>query len=336
MLNNMKVLIGLLILITGLAYWVTQNQPGNTSQQPQALIPAWQQDDAQISAIDNIVLSQGGEQLVLTKMDDTWRLNNGFFAAIEPLFNLMQSLKAAEIIEVKTANPERHAQLDLADDDLKLSLSQAGEVKYAFHVGKLSTAGLRFVRLEGEDQTYTVKGLESIAFNADNWTLKTVLDVPAARVMAVTLKPENGESISVKRNPEDGVLQLADMPQGFQLKASAYLDQLAGGLARLMIDEAVPAESWPQTSHAVTEVPMLLTANYQLSSGEEITITVHQQGDDYFMTIDSDEYPQYADWVMKIAGYKFKALNRQLSEFIEPITMQDSVTGEGEIEKSGG
>ena len=336
MLNNMKVLIGLLILIAGLAYWVTQNQPGDISQQPQPLIPAWQQDDAQISAVDKVALSQGGEQLVLTRVNDTWRLNNGFYASIDPLFKLMQSLKAAEIVEVKTANPERHAQLELADDDLKVSLSQAGELKYAIHVGKQSSAGLTFVRLEGEDQTYTVKGLDAISFNADNWALKTVLDVPAEQVMAVTLKPTIGEPIKVNRAPEGGVLQLVDMPQGYQLKANAYLDQLAAGLSRLMIDEAVPAESWPETSDDVTEVPMLLTANYQLSSGQDVNMAVHQQGDEYFMTIDSVLYPQYADWVLKIAAYKFKALNRQLSEFIEPITAPDASADELEVETSGG
>ena len=333
MLSNMKVLIGLLIMIGGLAYWVSQTQNNINLQQP--LIPAWQQDDEQISAIDQVILSQGDEQLVLTKTAGNWQLNNGFYASIEPLFKLMQSLKAAEIIETKTANPEKHAQLELADDDLKVSLYQAGEVKLALQVGKQSTAGMTFVRFAGEDQTYTVNGLEPISFSQDSWTLKTVLDIAPEDVKAVTLKPVEGEVITVNRNPESGALQLLDIPDGYQLQANAYLDQLVGGLSRLMIDDALPAESWPASTTEMAEVPAQLSASYLLQSGQQITIDVYQQDEDYFLTIDASQYPQYDDWVMKIAAYKYNALNRQLSEFIEPIPNQEKPGDEAAVDSSG-
>ncbi|VAW48033.1 hypothetical protein MNBD_GAMMA02-709 [hydrothermal vent metagenome] len=323
MLSKMKVLTGLLIVMAGLAYWVLQSQNNSDADQQQLLIPAWQQDEAQIRAIDQLILAQGGEQLVLTKTGDMWQLNNGFYASIDPLFDLIQSLKTAEIIEAKTANPARHAQLELADDDLLVSLYQADQLQHTLHVGKKSTADLTFVRRAGEDQTYTVKGLKAVSFNPDSWALKTVVDIAGEDVQAVTLTSADGELITVNRNPESGVLQLADIPEGFQLQTNAYLDQLVGGLSRLMIDEAVPAESWPAATTDVAEVPAHLSATYQLNSGTVINIDVYQQDDAYFLTIDSVQYPQYDGWVMKIAEYKFKALNRQLIEFIEPVQTQN-------------
>lgn len=334
MLNNMKVLIGLLILIAGLAYWVSvsQNQLVTTYQ---PLIPAWQQGDEPINAIDQVSLTKGSEQLVLTKNSDNWLINGGFYAAIEPLFDLMQALKSAEIIEAKTANPEKHAQLELAEGDLKVSLFQDGALKHAFYIGKQSTAGLTFVRLVDEDQTYTVKGLAPISFDADKWSLKTVVDVAAEAVNEVTIKPAQGDTIKVIRNTENAALQLADMPNGFKLKPNAYLDQLVGGLSRLMIDEALPAESSPLATAEGETVPLLLSANYLLASGETVNLAVYQQGESYLMTIDSDLYPQYDGWVMKIASYKFNALNRELTEFIEPVGTEDKSLDDTSVESSG-
>jgi len=322
MLSKMKVLIGLLIVIAGLAYWVSQSQNSSETDQQQPLLPAWQQNDALISSLDQLILTQGGEQLLLSKTADMWQLNNGFYASIEPLFDLIQALKNAEIIEAKTANPDKHDQLDLAGDDLLVSLYQAGQLQHALHVGKKTTAGLTFVRRAGEDQTYTVKGLNAVSFNSDSWALKTVVDIAAEDVDAVTLKPADGEMITVNRNQESGDLQLANIPAGFQVQSNAHLDQLIGGLSRLTIDEALPAESWPVATTDVTEVPAQLSATYLLKTGAEIHIDIYQQDDGYFLTIDSSQFPQYADWVMKIAEYKFTAMNRQLAEFIEPIQNQ--------------
>ncbi len=327
MLSNMKTLVGLLLVIAGLAYWITRNS-SEDDYQPQPLVPSWQNNDAQISAIDKIILTQSEEQLVLTKTADIWNLNDGFYVSIDPLFKLIQSLKSAEIIEAKTANSAKHAQLELADDDLLVNLYQADQLKLAIHIGKKTSSDLTFVRRANEDQTYTVKGLGPISISADNWALKTVLDIAPEDVGTITIKPGEGEMIAIKRNLENGVLQLNAIPDGFQLQANVDLNQLAGGLSRLIIDEAIPAESWSAVSD-VTETPAQLSAVYQLNSGAEINLDVYQQDDAYFLIIDSAEYPQYEGWVMKIAEYKFKALNRQLSDFIEPI-LSEADASEGD------
>jgi len=324
MLNSMKVLIGVLIVVGGLAYWVASNNH-NDNVQSKPLLPSWQANDALINAIDQITLSQDEEKVTLIKTAEVWQIENGFYASMEPLFELIQSLKNAQIIEAKTANPARHEQLELAAGDLRVNLYQTGELKHALYIGKKTTAGLTFVRHADNDQTYTASGLNAISLSPDSWKMKTVLDIDADEVQAASIKPTESEMVAVRRNVNSGELEITDIPEGFQLQESAVLDQLAGGLSRLMIDEALTVESWSKDDLDKAGRVVKLSAMYELKSGTEVNIDVYQQDDAYYLTIDSNYYPQYKGWVMKIAEYKFKAMNRKLSEFIEPISSEDGI-----------
>lgn len=315
MLNNMKILMGLLIVIAGLAYWVLLDNNHGEIEQKQALIPSWQDNDELINAIDHVVLSKNGETISLMKTADNWQVNDGFYASIEPLFTLLQALKNAEIIEAKTANPENHAQVELAENDLLVKLYSGGELQHALHLGKQTTSGLTFVRMADENQTYAVQGIQAVSFSQDSWLLKTVLDYAANDIIAVELTPVSGDKVMIHRDPESGSWSLDNLPADFQLQANVNLNEMAGGLSRLMIDQALPAE--------VDSENLKLSANYQLLNGIEIDINVYQQDEQYYMTIDSAHYPHYKGWMMQIAEYKFNALNRQLSDLIEPAVALD-------------
>ncbi len=315
MLSNMKILLGLLLVITGLTFWVLQDNQETTINQP--LIESWQKNDANLAAIDQVLLSQSGEQILLQKAGNQWVLNGGFYASIDPLFNLLQSFKNAEIVEVKTANPDKHGQVELSADDLKVEFHQNNTLVNAIHVGKKSSTGLTFVRHADEDQTYAVKGLGDITFNLDSWQLKTVIDLPGVEVQSIKINNAAGSVIDVSRDLTSGQLMLNNIPDGQQMKANAALDQLANGLSRLMIDGAVPLD--------LTEKDELLLADYGLMSGDEIKLKVYQQGDVYYLLIESALYPEYADWMMEIAAYKYEAFNRQMTDFVEPVVTQDGV-----------
>ncbi len=308
MLSNMKVLLVLLVVIAGLAFWVLKDNQEPNENQP--LIPEWQGKSDAMAKVNRVVISQAGEQIELQQSGNRWVLNGGFYASIDPLFSLLQSFKNAEIVEAKTANPDNHAQIELSDDDLKVEFF-SDQGSDAFHVGKKTASGLTFLRLEGEDQTYTVKALDAIVFNQDNWQLKTVLDISDEQIQSILISTAEGSEVDVSRNSEDGNFEINNLAEGFQLKADASLNQLANGLSRLMIDAAVPLD--------VVEEELKVDAKYQLVNGQEIIIKVHQKEDGHFLVIESDQYPEYAAWMMKIADYKFNAFNRSLSEFIEPV-----------------
>ncbi len=315
MLNNMKVLIGLLVVIAGLAYWVTQKDqaPVPTSK---ALIPAWQSESSQLAEVDEVVLSKAGEQIKLSKIGKNWVLNDGFYASVDPLFKLLQGLRNAEIVEIKTANPDNHARIDLSDNDLKIVIKAADKELEALHLGKSTAGGNMFLRRVGEAQTYAVSGLSPVVFSVDSWQLKTAVDIDEKDVQAVILTPQEGEPIELARSKEANNWELNNIPTGQQLKTTAYLDQLGGTLSRFMIDDALVRNT--------AEMTELLQAEYTLKNGNELLLKAFQKDDDYFVTIDSAAYPQYKDWMMQIAEYKFKSFNRTLGEYIEPVTESES------------
>jgi hypothetical protein len=189
------------------------------------------------------------------------------------------------------------------------------------HLGKTSTAGHRFVRLTGEDQTYLVQELKPVTFNEDTWTLKTVLNVPATEIKAIAVQPQDAAGFQVSKNPESGQWLLNEVPEAHQLKGTANLEVLSQGLTRLMIDSA--------ERMTVEDLEPLVTLDYQLINGANVQLRVMQQDEDHFLHISGADWTHYEPWLMRIAPYKFDALNQSLDNFIEPLTGEGSA---GEVE----
>jgi hypothetical protein len=318
MINNSKVLMGILILVAGFAWYVIRQQASDEQLPMSALMAEWQENPNLINEVSRIELKQGDDQLLISRNDQHWVLNDGFFVNMESLFNLFQSLQTATIVEAKTANPDNHARLDLADGDLTVGIYQGEQLLKAIHLGKTSTAGHRFVRLAGEDQTYLVQDLQPVTFNEDSWTLKTVLNITAADIRAITVQPAGAASFQVSKEQDSGQWVLNDLPEGHQLKADANLDVLSQGLTRLMIDSAEQRTS--------DDLQPVVTLEYELVNGAGVQLHVLQQDEAHYVQISGAEWAHYEPWLMGIAPYKFDALNQSLDNFIEPVTPTESAS----------
>jgi len=328
MLNNFKVLLGILIVIAGFAYYVTQSGE-HPSEISKHLIPDWQDNSEAIAQVTQVSLSKAGETIDLKKSDGHWYVNDGFFANLSPLSELFQSLKNAEITEAKTKNPDNHEQLELADDGLKVSIYNGEKLLQEIHIGKRTNAGTVFVRKAGENQTYTVKGLSPPTFNENSWLLTTVTDYSANDIVKMKFEPADGDSFVIERDSENLSLQLLDIPETHQLKNINELNVLAAGLSRLMVDEAMPVD--------LTDKVLQSTNTYDLSDGSVVVIKLYQQDEDYYLTLAGDKMQRFESWMMKIASYKFSALNKKMDDLIEPKpeAAEDAATEESaEIEGS--
>ena len=310
MLNNSKILLGLLIVAGGLAYYVSQ------SDSNQHLMPTWQSDNTAVEAVTEVKIKQGEEVIEIKKVGSNWLLNSGFYVNLTPLSELFQSLQSAEIVEAKTANPENFKQLSLADDDLNVAVYQGENLISHFHLGKSSNSAMTFVRKAGDNQSYLVKNFKPVVFNVSNWQLKTLLDIPASDVIGIEFLPSEGESCKVQRNADDLSLVVTDMPADYQLIDVAQLNNLAAGLSRLMVDDALPVN--------LTEKTLKQTNHYELKDNSKVTVNLYQQEEDYYLTIDGENYVKYQGWMMKLAAYKFNALVKQAADVIEPVSTTES------------
>ncbi len=320
----MKFLVGLLVVVAGVAYYVTNTDSGSEGD-ARYLMPNWHDSTADLAAISQVQLAKDGELISVVKEQGYWIIEGGFLANTEPLSELIQSFQTAEIVEVKTANPKNHQQLELSGSDLKVSFYEGDKILGEVHVGKRSNSGTVFVRKATENQTYSVSGIKDISFNQDSWQLKTVLDYPADSVESVEFAHTSGESFSINRD-EDGLnfSMSEEIPEGYQLKPDVQLNDLATGLARLMIDEAVMLD--------LSELQLHATNSYLLKNGSVVVLKSYQNDEDYFITVDSDSHAHLAPWLLKVAAYKFNALTKNMDDLIEPISVTSTETKDDHAE----
>lgn len=314
MLNNMKTLLGLLLLLAGFVFYLVNKNASDDSEAGGFWLPELQNDF--ISGLTEIEISKGNEVMSLQKKDKEWFVAGGFYADTAPMMSMLQALRSAETVEAKTSNPENFKQLSLADDDLKVTLKTGGEVLVSVHLGKKSSApGASFARRAGEDQTWLVTAIDEVAFMSEDWALKTVMDHGAEDVARVQIDNGTDAVVEISRNATDGNWQLLNIPEGKQAKMDVPWIQLASGLSRFTIDQALPLE--------LSEKVLKVTANYQLTDASFVEVKLYQHAADYYTTINTEKY---AGWMFKVPSYKFDALNKSMLDFIEDAT--ESVVSE--------
>jgi hypothetical protein len=117
------------------------------------------------------------------------------------------------------------------------------------------------------------------------------------------------------------------MPEKSQLKTGINLTEFANGLQKFSIESAKPRSSF-------AEEP-LLTVSYQLFSGMKYHLEVSTEDQSYFMHINlenadyaTENDRQLENWTYEIARYKFDALNKKLTDIIEPKEPKSTIGGE--------
>lgn len=306
MLSNMKALVGVVLILSGFAYFLVNNGDVNDSSGEGAwLLPQLQGDVT--GQLTEIRIAKDSAQLAIVKNGQEWYLKNGFYADTAPMMQLLQALRSAEKIEAKTRNPENFEQLELSNSDLTVSLIADDKTIAAVHLGKKATApGASFARLVGEDQTWLVSAIDQVTYMSNDWQLKTIIDESADNLMQVHIDNGTNDVLLIKRGATTGVWELANIPEGKQAKVGSSLLSVASGLSSFGIDAAMPVD--------LTDKALKITANYKMINGSEVEVKVYQHAAEYFATMNLDKYK---NWMFKIPSYKFDALNKSMSEFID-------------------
>ena len=71
MLNSSKILLGLMIVAGGLAYYVSQSD-SNDSIKTQHLMSDWQNNNAAVEAVTEVKIKQGEDVIEIKKVGDDW------------------------------------------------------------------------------------------------------------------------------------------------------------------------------------------------------------------------------------------------------------------------
>lgn len=268
---NSKTIIGL-GAITAIAIAIAaaihsgQKPAGDGAQVAKPVLPELRDHLNEVSAI---TFTGAGDKPIATleRGEHGWAVKEKSYSA-DPakLREFLLKLSDATLIEGKTSNDKRYAELGVEDikaaDAKGVMVALTGLPKPTqLIVGNYNTrAGGTFVRRAGDAQSWLAKGNLIIDKNVSNWLDKALADIPATRIKEVLLTGADGKKVrAYKEQPSDANFKVADVPKGRELAGDFAANGLGTVLAGLRFDDvfaakdaAPPADGKTSKAHIVS------------------------------------------------------------------------------------
>lgn len=253
---NLKSLsiLGLITLgMVGGAVLVLQQQRAAV-QPDSAQQPMYPRLMTEINAVTGVVVKHKADTITLAWQADErrWVVNEraGYPANPEQVQHLLIGLTTAQILEAKTRKPEYYAKLGLADVSADAESTQvtlqdkSGQTLIDVLIGKTrpGNAPALYLRNVGDAQAWLVKGEAPAAGAVPAWLQRRIMDVAEKRVKQVSIQHPDGSLVTMsKTKAEDEHFVLSSLPSGAKIKSDYVVDQLAGVLQGLELEDVKPA-----------------------------------------------------------------------------------------------
>ncbi len=246
-----------------------------------------------INDIARIEVSQGGETITAIKSGEEWGIEEvgGYPAEFKPVKEALMAISDLEIVEAKTADPARHAELGVSDPTDAVESStmvvlkdDAGGVLASFIAGtaKPGRNPKLYARRTGEDQSWLLKGSLNLKSNATAWMDKQIANVTADRVARVTVTHADGEVLDVhKDRPDDANFSVSSIPEGRELTAETIANSMGSALSYLRFEEVRPVGELDLESLPVA------TAEIRTWEGVVVMARIAEDGDRTWVTFES-------------------------------------------------
>jgi hypothetical protein len=284
--KTLYALIGaaLIALIASVLINSSKKPQSDTAAQAQRVLPELHGHVNEVSAItltgaDNKVLA------TLKRGSDGWTVveKANYPADVAKIREFLLKLDQAALIEQKTSNDKRYAELgvdDVKDKDAKGVLVDIAGLAQPLKliIGNFNGAGGggTFVRRAGDPQSWLANGNLTVAKNTADWERRDLTDIAAARLQSVTLTNTDGKVLkAAKQQRTDANFKVADVPAGRELSSEFAANSLGSVLANLRADDAFPAKEMapPEKVHK---------AQYAAFDGLIIDVTAwDKDGKDY-------------------------------------------------------
>jgi hypothetical protein len=171
--------------------------------------------------------AEGKTLVTLVKAEKGWRVKEKgeYPADTGKLRELLLKLADAALVEPKTSNEQRYAELGV-DDPAGSKEPKGTQVTIEglskpvqMIIGTPSSRGDgTFVRRVGDKQSWLAKGDLSVEKDPSGWLERDLADISASRVAEVTVNRPNGKPVRIyKEGSGDANFKLADLPKGREL-----------------------------------------------------------------------------------------------------------------------
>lgn len=252
--KTLQLLIVAALLALVAAVWISiGNQPESEgSEKADTVVFPHLRD--QLNDVDSIALSGGGNKPLVTlkRAGDGWHVAEraGYAADVAKLREFVIKLADATLIEAKTSNPKRYADLgveDTAAADAKgihVALSGVKDpVKLVVGLFNGGGGGGTFVRRDGDAQSLLVKGNLLVEKDPAAWIRKDLANVDAERIKEVAITGIDGKVLRIyKDTTSDANFKIADVPKGREVASDFVANSLGSGLSNLRIDDVAAAK----------------------------------------------------------------------------------------------
>jgi len=176
------------------------------------------------ASVDRLAITVGKDTTTLTRDGDRFIDASGYPARLDTVRKLVSSLATLTIDEDKTDKPDRYVDLGLADPTAdngaatKVALlDKEGKPVAALYAGTKDytvggSRGGQYVRLDGDPQSYLVRGSLDMPTARADWFDARLTDIKPATLSKVTLTDATGASVDFLRTGDK--LLPAALPDG--------------------------------------------------------------------------------------------------------------------------
>ena len=310
--------IAAVLAISGALYLSTQRNLPRDSRGA-ALLPYLA---GELNTVTALSIRRGGAAPSVTvhEQDGHWSVaqRGDYPADLPKLRKLLLALSEAKIVEEKTSNPANFALIGVDDPaspgaaGAELSFT-ARDGKHAVIIGKPVGEG-NFARRVGENITYSVE--PGISFEAEPryWIEPKLIDIAAADIQSIAVKPAAGPAYTVRRAAAPGTFELDGVPPGRKAADAASLAPSPTTYSGLTADDVgTPGD---------IDFSKPTVATVTLSSGNVITLTGAVGGDKHWVQLQASKDPvlnaKASGRAFELTGYRYDAIFRPLEQLLVP------------------
>lgn len=295
---------------------------------------------AQLDDVTRVEILSGGEklELALVRSDSGWGLEqrSGYPIMLDELRSVLRALAQVEPAEAMTSNPEYYSRLrvtDIADPDSAATAVRIYGGDQQLLVGVLlgkpifrGSESYSYLRLEGDPQSWLVRGSAELNKQPVQWLAKDILNVSRAEIKQVSIRHPDGEVLVVKReNEADSTLTVQQLPEGAELLYASVGNGPAEALENLRLDDVFAAGEFTWTDGAVVNTELTRRDGIVISVKAErrkieyfIALAVSYAGNDEALAAEAAELnTRFQPWVYQVQPYKYQALSKRMKDMLK-------------------
>jgi hypothetical protein len=333
---NRRMLVALLVslvVLVALAVAVSISQQRDTGS-GQLLLPDLK---ARLNDIERIVVRTGGDRKIATleRRKDGWILaeRDGYPADVGLIRKNLIALAEARVLEEKTSNPELYGRLRVDDVEkpeatgVRLDLT-AGQTSTGVIVGATGVGGgeRAYVRLAAEPTSWLVSGGFEVPAEPDRWLDRSVTDIDAKRIRAVTITHPDAPPVRIEKDSAEATdFKVLDVPPKRELSFPGVGNAIGAALAGLTLDNVEPAAAFapadvrPVVARFETFDGLVVEASgWRLPAGLRFRFAASATQDSAKAEADAIN-ARLGNWVYTLPEFKSEQLTRRLPDLLQPL-----------------